>query len=182
MKKLLLILLISTFGLNSYAQDSNFNNLEKFGKIELGFHGLSFAYELPISNKFVWENALGLGMGMKAEGNEATYNIDLVRPVPFVKSKLKFIYNINKRKEKGRDILNNAGNYVALQSKYSFGSSGANSLNSAILTEVHWGIQRNLGGKFLFNTHVGFGYLHDFDLESGVISPTIGISFGYRIF
>ena len=58
MKKLLLVILLSTLGFNATAQDQN-KNLDKFGKIELGFHGLSFGYELPISNKFVWENALG---------------------------------------------------------------------------------------------------------------------------
>ncbi len=182
MKKLLLIILLSTLGFNAYAQNNDENNLDNFGKIELGFHGLSFGYELPISNKFVWENALGLGMGMNVENNTATYTIDLVRPVPFLKSKLKFIYNINKRKEKDRNILNNAGNYIVLQTKYSFGASGANSLNSAMLTELHWGIQRNLGGRFLFSTHIGLGYLQDFTLDNGILSPTIGLSFGYRIF
>lgn len=182
MKKTLLVILLSTLGFNANAQNNDGNNLDKFGKIELGFHGLSFGYELPVSNKFVWENSLGLGMGMSAENNAATYTLDLIRPVPFLKSRLKFVYNINKRKNKDRNILNNAGNYVALQSKYSLGISGVRSLNSAVLTELHWGIQRNLGGRFLFNTHIGLGYLQDLNFNSGVISPTIGVSFGYRVF
>lgn len=182
MKKILLVILLSSLGFNANAQNNGDNNLENFGKIELGFHGLSFGYELPVSNKFVWENSLGLGMGMNSEYQSANYTLDLVRPVPSVKSRLKFVYNINKRKEKGRNILNNAGNYIALQTKYTFGISGVRSLNSAMLTELHWGIQRNLGGRFIFNTHVGLGYLQDFNFNSGVFSPTIGISFGYRIF
>lgn len=182
MKKLLLILILTTLGSHASAQNEIVNNLDNFGKIELGFHGLSFGYELPVSNKFVWENALGLGLGMNVQNNAATYSLDLVRPVPFLKSKFKFVYNINKRKQKDKNILNNGGNYVALQTKYSFGASGTSSLNSAVLTELHWGIQRNLGGRFLFSTHVGFGYLQDFKLDNGVLSPTIGLSFGYRIF
>ncbi len=145
-------------------------------------HGLSFAYELPLSNKFVWENAIGTGMGMSAENSSATYSLDIVKPVPFLKSKLKFVYNINKRIEKEKNIRNNAGNYIALQTKYSFGRSANSTYNRSMLTELHWGIQRDLGGNFLFNTHIGLGYLGDFNSNSWAFSPPIGVSFGYRIF
>lgn len=179
MKRILFILLL-TFGLNANAQN-NENNLDKFGKIELGLHGLTFGYELPVSNKFVWENGIGIGMGMSVP-NGAKYTLNFARPVPFLKSRLKFVYNIQKRKEKGKNILNNAGNYIALQTKYSFGNSNSFDLNSSMLTELHWGIQRNLGGRFIFNTHIGIGYLRDFDLNGAAISPSLGFSFGYRIF
>ena len=182
MKKILLAILLSILGFNANAQQNKGDNLDNFGKIELGFHGLSFAYELPITNKFVWENAVGAGMGMSADNNSATYSLDVVRPVPFIKSKLKFVYNINKRIEKEKNIRNNAGNYIALQTKYSFGRANHNTNNRSMLTELHWGIQRNLGGNFLFNTHVGLGYLGDFNSNNGAVSPTIGVSFGYRIF
>lgn len=182
MKRLLLVFILSTVGFSANSQNNNVNNLDNFGKIELGFHGLSVGYELPVSNKFVWDNALGLGMGMNVQNNTATYSLDLVRPVPFLKSRLKYVYNINKRKQNDKNILNNAGNFIGFQTKYSFGASGSNSLNSAMLNELHWGIQRNLGGRFIFSTHVGLGYLQDFNLDNGVLSPTIGLSFGYRIF
>ena len=182
MQKTFLVILLSILSFNATAQLNNADNLDKFGKIELGFHGLSFGYELPVSNKFVWENAIGAGMGMSAEPGAATYSLDVLRPVPFLKSKLKFVYNINKRFEKEKNIRNNAGNYIALQSKYSFGRGGNNTYNRSLLTELHWGIQRNLGSNFLFNTHIGFGYLGDFNSNSGTLSPTIGVAFGYRIF
>jgi hypothetical protein len=182
MQKILLVIFLSIISFKATAQQKNIENLDNFGKIELGFHGLSFAYELPLSNKFAWENAIGAGMGMNAEPGSATYSLDVVRPVPFLKSKLKFVYNINKRIEKNKNIRNNAGNYIALQSKYSFGRVGNNSYNQSMLTELHWGIQRNLGSNFIFNTHVGFGYLGDFTSNSGSLSPTIGLAFAYRIF
>lgn len=182
MQKTLLVILLLILGINANAQEIKSDNLDNFGKIELGLHGLSFAYELPLSNKFVWENAVGAGMGMSAENSTATYSLNVVRPVPFLKSKLKFVYNINKRIEKEKNIRNNAGNYIALQTKYSFGRPNHNTYNRTMLTELHWGIQRNLGGNFIFNTHVGLGYLGDFNSNSGALSPTIGTSFGYRIF
>ena len=148
----------------------------------MGFHGLSFGYELPISNKFVWENAIGAGMGMNAEDNSASYTLDVVRPVPFLKSKLKFVYNIEKRIRKEKVTVHNSGNYVSLQTKYSFGKSGSFAYNPALLTEVHWGLQRSLGGNFIFNTHIGMGFLSDFDADSTALTPTFGLAFGYRIF
>ncbi|WP_372917675.1 hypothetical protein [Salegentibacter sp.] len=182
MKKTLLVILLATLGFNANAQEKKNDNLDNFGKIELGFHGLSFGYDLPISNKFVWENAIGAGMGMSAENNSASYTLDITRPVPFFKSKLKFVYNINKRIEKEKITLNNSGNFVALQTKYSFGRGGSNTFNPAMLTEVHWGIQRSLGGNFIFNTHIGLGFVRDFDTNSTAFSPTFGLAFGYRIF
>lgn len=178
MKRILLILLL-IISLNANAQNPE-KNLDNFGKIELGLHGLNAGYELPVSNKLVWENALGMGMGMSVP-NGAKYTLDFARPVPFLKSRLKFVYNLNKRKNKGRNIFNNAGNYLALQTKYSFGNSHTLSLNSSMLTEIHWGIQRNLGGGFIFNTQIGLGYLRDFDLNGAALSPTLGFSFGYRV-
>lgn len=180
MKRILLILLV-IMSLNATAQNKE-NNLENFGKIELGFHGLQFGYELPISNKFVWENALGAGMGMNADNSSATYSLDIIRPVPFLKSELKFVYNINRRIKKEKITVNNSGNYIALQTKYSFGKGENTTYNRSMLTELHWGIQRNLGGNFIFNTHIGLGYLGDFDTNNGAFSPTFGLAFGYRIF
>lgn len=182
MKKTLLVILLSTLGFNAIAQENENEQLDNFGKIELGFHGLSFGYELPISNKFVWENAIGAGMGMNAENNSASYTLDIIKPVPFFKTKLKFVYNINKRNEKEKITLNNSGNYIALQSKYSFGKSANTAYNSALLTEVHWGLQRSLGGNFIFNTHIGLGFVSDFDTNSFAFSPSFGLAFGYRIF
>jgi hypothetical protein len=69
-----------------------------------------------------------------------------------------------------------------LQTKYSFGKFANTTYNRALLTEIHWGIKRSLGGNFIFNTHVGIGYLGDYNTNSGAISPTIGVAFGYRIF
>ena len=92
------------------------------------------------------------------------------------------MYNRDKRESKGKGLNNNSGNYVGLQGKYSFGDRGFFDLNRAILTEIHWGIQRNLGQKFTFNLHLGLGHIADLDLKQGSLTPTFGLRFGYRIF
>lgn len=50
------------------------------------------------------------------------------------------------------------------------------------MNEVHWGIQRSLGKKWIFNTHIGLGYARDFKLDSGTLYPAIGIKFSYKLF
>ncbi len=177
-KRLFLLLFIFTFLVNA----QNTDNLSSFAKINLGLQGLDLSYELPLSKTFLWENNFGIGMGMNAYGNTAEFKFDLARPIPYFKSEVKYIYNLTKRNRKGKITKNNSVNYIGLQSKYSFGTSKSYSLNSALLTEIHWGIQRHIGGNFLFSTHIGLGYLQDYDSTDGTITLTTKINFAYRLF
>lgn len=182
MKKVISILFIAFMAL-SFGQDNQPEDpLRSFARVNLGLHGLEFTYELPISKSIVWENSLGLGMGSNAINNEATYTFALDVPVPHFTSELKYMYNREKRINKGRSTMNNSGNYLGLQSKYSFGNRNYFALNSTLLTEIHWGIQRPLGNRFIFDMHLGLGFIHDFNFSTSSISPTFGLRFGYIMF
>lgn len=180
MKKLITItfLTLTTF---LFAQNRN-DELVNYGRLNLGLHGLDLSYELSITEKFVWENSLGVGMGSNVYGSSVEYIFDLIRPTPYLKSELKYIYNFKKRLSKGKSILHNSGNYIGLQTKYSFGNSNESLLNQTMLTEIHWGIQRPLGKKIIFGIHIGLGYIKDFDTKDEDISPTFGLRFGYKLF
>ena len=173
-------LFFGSIGLSS-AQETEENTLYKLGRINWGLHGFELSYEAPVSKSLVWENSLGAGMGASANNGAVEFLLDFAQPVPFVKSQLKLIYNRNKRIRKERTVAMNAGNYVGLQSKYSFGKGSDRRLNETLLTELHWGFQRPLGKKFTLNTHVGLGYLRDFDRNGGGASLTLGVRFGYVI-
>lgn len=181
-KKRTLASCLSFFAFFGFSQTTSSSDLDRFGRINLGLHGLEFSYELPLSKRLLWENNLGMGMGMEASAGSASYTLYLDRPVPFVKSQLKWVYNRNKRVSKGRSLQLNSGNFVGLQTKYSVGNSNLFDVNQALLTEIHWGIQRNLGKRFLLNVQVGLGVLSDIDLAQTAFSPTFGLRFGYRIF
>ncbi len=161
---------------------SDTDAFKNYSRINLGLHGLELSYELPVSKKFVWENTLGIGMGSNINGSIVQYSFNFLKLSPFLKSELKYIYNVHKRKAKGKNTLNNSGNYIGFQTKYSFGNSDDTLQNQTLLTELHWGIQRSLGKRFIFNTHIGLGYLKDFESDNGKISPTLGLRFGYRLF
>ncbi len=176
------ILYILFFGQLGFAQSSKPDSPDYIGRLNLGPHGLEISYELPFSKSIIWENNLGIGMGMEGHSSSASYTFYLDRPVPFVKSQLKWLYNRKKRRSKGRSLHNNSGNFVGLQSKYSFGDSDLLDNNRALLVEIHWGMQKNLGERFIFNLHLGLGLMGDFDNLEGVLTPTFGFRFGYRIF
>lgn len=180
MKKLFLIF-FSVISIICFSQNSQDQSFQSFTRLNLGLHGLEVTNELPISKRLIWENSLGIGMGSFVNNN-VNYRLIFDVLVPFLTSELKLMYNKNKRLEKGRSRLNNSGNYVGLQAKYSFGSSKTFELNQTLLTEIHWGIQRPLGKRFIFDLHLGLGYLLDFDSEEGLASPTFGLRFGYLMF
>jgi hypothetical protein len=131
----------------------------------------------------------GLGGGYYIYSNGFHSSWIINEPVAYFKSEFKYTYNRNKRLAKSKPILNNAGNYVAFQTKYAtnrvFGKNeweeSANPLKRTLLNEFHWGLQRPLGQKFLFNFHLGLGYASDFDFNSNHIYPAAGAQFAYII-
>lgn len=54
--------------------------------------------------------------------------------------------------------------------------------NQALLTDIHWGLQRSLGEKFILNTNIGIGYVQDFETNYGNIAPVLRFKVGYRLF
>lgn len=177
MKKCLLAALLVA-NASVFAQST----LEKVGKVSLGLQGAEFSYELPLGKSLLLESAAGLGVGMEVDHNKSTYSFYLLDPVPFVSTELKWMYNREKRGAKEKNNANNAGNYVGLQTKYSFGHPNSLALNKALLTDIHWGLQRSLGTKFTLNTNIGLGYMYDFDTTYGDVAPVLRLKFGYRLF
>ncbi len=158
------------------------SNLRNLGKIELGLHGINFGYEAVVGRKWTMELAAGAGGGYYIDGDVVHYNFILNRPALFLKAGARWNYNIDKRAIQGRNITNNSANYVGTQLKYSFGQKNLLELSPAFLGEVHWGLQRPLGRNFIFNTHIGLGYLNDTRWNQQKIVPTLGVKFGYVVF
>src|SRR5690554_859830 len=102
--------LIFTNTLSAQTEDNK--ALENLARINLGPHGLDLSYELSISNEFIWENSLGIGMGSNVYGSSTEFVFDFGQPVPYLKSELKYIYNFDRRISKGKSTSNNSGNYI----------------------------------------------------------------------
>ena len=114
-------------------------------------------------------------MGAATYGEGYAYGLAL-------NNRYRYYHNFQRRIDRDKNVSGNSGNYIALQSKYSFGDDSDLELSKTLLTELHWGIQRPLGKRFIFDLHIGLGYLSDFDFDDGSLSPTFGLRFGYKIF
>lgn len=161
---------------NSLLSQQTYSSLSK---VELGGQGIELGYSHLISNSTFIDVSGGVGAGYNADDGLAEYVFSLGKPIPFLKTSINYFYNKEKRLAKGKSIKNNSGNFLGFQMKYSFGNNDDIDFNKSLLTEFHWGIHRTLGGNFFFDSHIGIGYLHDYTVRNGSITPTIGISFGY---
>jgi len=183
-------LIFSFFSETCIAQEQN---LQKILKAELGLQGIGIGYELPLSSSFLAEFNIGVGGGINVNNKrEVTYTYS---PGPSIQAStsLRWYYDLNKRRKWGKNTANNAGNYFAFKSKFSsrglFEPSPEETidyehikfLNDALITEVHWGLQRSLSERIFLNGHIGFGYIRDFRNNMGTFSPTFGFKFGYRL-
>ncbi|WP_445748745.1 hypothetical protein [Polaribacter sp.] len=179
MKKLIYLLML--FVLNLFSQEES---LENQFKLEYNLLGVGVSYEIPISEKFLIDFGAGVGGGVdNAESYVWDFNSSLAA---YFKGEFKYLYNREKRLKKGKSLENNAGNYIAFQTKYFTGRFSEidifNPLNRAILNEFHWGLQRSLGGNWLFNFHIGFGFLRNIDEDYNLLSPALGLKFSYKLF
>jgi hypothetical protein len=169
---------------NLFSQESK---LQKQFKTDFNFLGIGLSYEIPISEKWTVDLSSGVGGGYRVGNDGLTVVLPFNSSVAaYLKSEFKYYYNREKRERKGKNNFNNSGNYIAFQTKYNSKrfslSKNKIPLENTLLNEIHWGVQRSLGGNWLFNFHTGLGYARGLDFSNGAIYPTLGIKFSYKLF
>ncbi|RYE19692.1 MAG: hypothetical protein EOP45_12250 [Sphingobacteriaceae bacterium] len=182
MKKLLLMSLLAASIFTASAQDSTGNtSLKSLTRLDLGFGGVGFTYEPRLGNKMTMDLSAGAGGGYNVHEGGVDYRWDLLQPSIYFIVNPKLYYNRQKRIRKGKSVLNNSGNYFGLRLKYTTESiSSGNSYSSqAALVNLHWGMQRPLGKKWVFNAHAGLGYARDIGTTFGTIYPALDVKFAY---
>lgn len=74
----------------------------------------------------------------------------------------KYYYNLNRRVEKGKNIKNNAANYLAFQVRYLPGLVISNHDDMGLSNQIHfiptYGLRRNFLKNFNYEFKVGLGY------------------------
>ncbi len=190
MKKKLLLLFVTIFTLSFSAFSQEEPELQPMFKTDFNFAGLGLSYEVPIAKK--WTIDLSAGIGASANVR-SSYEVrwDLNRsPSAYFKSEVKYNYNFKKRYKKGKNVANNSSNYLAFQTKYITSRFDNDpylfTANNVLASEVHWGLQRSLGGNWLFNFHTGLGIAKDFDLGNQKsltnLYLALGLKFSYKLF
>lgn len=137
--------------------------------INLGGQGIETSYKYRLTYDIHVEAFLGLGPGYKLEkdkGYAVEYDF-----IPFAKTNLKWHF-VNEEERKF---------YLGTQAKYSFGKVTDESFNKILLTELHVGHEERITKRLLLNTHVGGGYIQDFDVQRGEFIFTFGVTLKYAI-
>jgi hypothetical protein len=170
MKTLLLNLFFCTFSLSILAQDQTASVEKSTFGIQTGFLGAWVHNESKLTNAIALRSELGLDAGLYSNNFIGTRGFILV---PAITLEPRWYYNLNKRVSKSRRIDGNSGNFIAIKTTYhpdAIIGSYDNNLNfiSDISIVPTWGIRRNVGKHFTYETGFGIGYIHYIE-ESNVI-------------
>lgn len=176
--------LLCLFPFFAIAQTQEIEPLKQQLQVGLSFQGLDITYQQPLSNRFLL--TAGLGGGLMNHLTDNPYDSETIGVSmksdrwfsPFTRLSARYIYNRAKRVKRESSIINNVGNYIAFQNKFSFGGT----YGTVMINEFHWGIQLPLGKDMLFETHIGLGKYDNLKTKAKKVFPTVGFEFSYVIF
>ena len=179
MKYFLLILLTVSLNATFGQWIKTDSVIVSLGKIDIGPQGIGISYEPKLSKKLTADLAMGVGGGYYIDQNNFDYQYS--QPALYFSVSPKYYYNMQKRISHGKNTQLNSFNYFGLRVKYVTPFSGnTDEARNSILTNIHWGIQRHIGGNWLLNFHLGVGYASDLKF-GGTFYPSLEIKFAYVV-
>ncbi len=138
--------------------------------IQTGYAGLWIYNELKLSNQI----ALRTELGFDAYDNDEFYPDTGFLLTTVITAEPRWYYNLNKRLSKSKRIDNNSGNFFSLKTSFrsdnlliNFGDDNKAQIVDNLAMIPTWGIRRNLGKHFNYETGIGIGYIHYFAKSSG---------------
>lgn len=185
MKRILLTLTLC--GLTFIAKSQNASVEKSTFGIQTGLLGIWVHNETKLSNQFAFRSELGLDTGIFFSRNDD--NGFLLAPAITVEPR--WYYNLNKRENKSKRIDGNSGNFISIKTTYHpdwFVIS--NKDNLFLISDISiiptWGIRRNIGSHFNYETGIGVGYARYFEndnivlLDKGEVVANLHLRIGYR--
>lgn len=154
--------------------------LRTLTKLDLGLQGVGFSVEPRLSKRMTMDVSLGAGGGYDVGSSHFDYEWNLTDPAFYLSVTPKLYYNRAKRMAKGKIVKNNTGNYFGLRLKYTTPSiRGEAEVFNTALMNIHWGMQRFAGTRWIFATSFGIGYATDLDGLGGTLYPALDAKFSY---
>ena len=128
--------------------------------IQTGFAGLWINNETRLTNSIVLRSEIGIENDF-AVGDHYSSTGFILQPV--LNLEPRYYYNIEKRNSKGKKNSKNSGNYLSIKTSYHPDwfviNLDDNITKIADLSIIPtWGIKRQIGNHFNFETGIGFGY------------------------
>jgi len=137
--------------------------------IQTGLLGIWVHNESRLSNAFVLRSELGFDVGFRYSD---FYDLNYYVLAPVITAEPRWYYNLEKRNKKGKNITKNSANFVGL--KLSFHPDWftiSNEDNISVTNQISiipkWGIKRNSGDHFTYETGIGLGYVYYFYKNEG---------------
>lgn len=186
MKKITLTLIFCSLTLIAKSQAASVEN-STFG-IQTGFLGIWGHNEAKLSDQIALRSELGFDSGI---WGGSFYDKTGYVFTPVITLEPRWYYNLNKRVKKDRRIDGNSGNFVSLKTSYHphwFVISNYHDISivSDIAIIPTWGIRRNIGNHFTYETGIGIGYVYYFAKAAGYledkseVAVNLHLRIGYR--
>ena len=182
-KRILLSLIISLIYTVGKSQTASVEK-STYG-IQTGLLGIWVHNEMKLTNQIALRTEFGVNASIFG-GNFYPKTGFLMTPVISVEPR--WYYNLERRLSKSKSISGNSGNFVSLQTSYHpdwFVISNYDNLKTFNLITIipTWGIKRNIGKHFTYETSIGVGYGYQFrgeyDDVNG-IAIDLNLRIGYR--
>ena len=154
--------------------------------LKTGLVGASVGHEFPLSKYSVLNAEFGLlnGSIQYSSGNDYPSTWSLSLPIG-LELEPRIYYNLAKRIRKSKMVTLNSANFVSIAALYSSKAYLGNLSQDPFIALVpQWGIRRNLGKKFYFESSVGIGVSYASTSFFGMKwsrQETLNIKFGYAL-
>ncbi len=187
MKRILLVLTFIGLTVQSKSQTVSVEQ-STFG-IETGFLGIWGHNEYKLSNQIALRAELGFDFGIGAPSH---YNETIFYSLPVITLDPRWYYNLDKRDRKSKRIEGNSGNFVSIKTSYHPDWFVISSLdNVEVIPDISivptWGIRRQSGNHFIYESGIGVGYRHVIEEDTGSfrheskVLLNLHLRIGYRI-
>jgi len=177
----LLLVFISSYGQTSSVEKSIYG-------IQTGYLGIYIHNELKVSKPIALRIELGLD-NMIWWGTLYPKTTFLLAPVLTIEPR--WYFNLLKRLNKSKRIDGNSGSFLSIKCNYHPNLFVISNYDGEIiLPDISiiptWGIKRNLGKHFQYETGIGIGYRYSFDKSqnyyenNGEVALNLHLRIGYR--
>lgn len=156
--------------------------LENVYKAEIGIQGISIGAELPFAKNMLADVNVGWGGVNNFDNNGLSYSWSGGNNNSgFLRGQLRYYLNRERREAKGHSLKNNAGIFLAYQTKFMFSRDSYHFYKSPSnwLNEIQFGQQLPLGKHFIFRYQAGVGLATKTDYHTSRFYPALGFAFGY---
>ncbi|SFA90499.1 hypothetical protein [Algoriphagus aquimarinus] len=155
-------------------------------ELQIGFLGVWLNNEYRLSDQFALRAEIGLDMQAWGDLNYTSSYVFL----PVITAEPRWYYNLAKRSNKGKTTKGNFGNFFSLKTSFHPDLFVISQYDDIVIPDLSivptWGIRRPLSTNFVFETGIGFGYIHYFyksqgySYDEGNFMVNLHLRFGYR--